>query len=169
VAALACARDEGLVRFVGVTGHGTRIARMHLRSLERFPFDSVLLPYSYVALTDDAYRSDVDELLAVCAAGGVAVQTIKAVARRRWPPDHDGRRFSWYEPLTDEGAVRRAVRWVLGNPQTFLTSTSDVNVMARVLAAAEGDLNRPADAEMATDADNLDMAPLFDGGAIERI
>ena len=60
------ARDEGLTRFVGVTGHGTRIARMHLRSLERFPFDSVLFPYSYVALTDDAYRADVEELLA-CA------------------------------------------------------------------------------------------------------
>ncbi len=169
VAALGRARDEGLARFVGVTGHGTRIARMHLRSLERFPFDSVLLPYSYVALTDDAYRADVDELLAVCAANEVAVQTIKAVARRRWLPDHEGRRFAWYEPLSDEGALGRAVRWVLGNPQTFLTSTSDATAMARVLAAAEGDLTRPADNEMAADVDDLDMAPLFDGGAVERI
>jgi aryl-alcohol dehydrogenase-like predicted oxidoreductase len=169
VGALARARDEGLVRFVGVTGHGTRIARAHLRSLERFPFDSVLLPYSYVALTDDAYRAEVEDLLAVCAADGVAVQTIKAVARRRWRPDHDGRQFAWYEPLTDEGALGRAVRWVLGNPQTFLTTTSDATAMARVLDAAEGDLTRPADAEMAADVDDLDMAPLFDGGVVERI
>jgi aryl-alcohol dehydrogenase-like predicted oxidoreductase len=169
VAALAQARDEGLVRFIGVTGHGVRIARAHLRSLERFPFDSVLLPYSYVALTDDAYRADVDELLAVCADRGVAVQTIKAVARRRWRPEHDGRRFSWYEPVADEGALGRAVRWVLGNPQTFLITTSDATAMASVLAAAEGDLTRPADAEMAADVGDLDMAPLFDGGAIERI
>ena len=80
VEALARARDEGLVRHIGVTGHGVRIARMHLRSLERFPFASVLLPYSYVALTDDAYRADVEELLGVCAANEVAVQTIKGVS-----------------------------------------------------------------------------------------
>jgi aryl-alcohol dehydrogenase-like predicted oxidoreductase len=169
VEALARARDEGLARFVGVTGHGVRIARAHLRSLERFPFDSVLLPYSYVALTDDAYRADVEELLAVCAERQVAVQTIKAVARRRWQPDHDGRMFSWYEPLAEEGALRRAVGWVLGNPQVFLNTTSDATVMARVLAAAEGDLARPDDTAMAADVDDLDMAPLFDGGAIERI
>jgi aryl-alcohol dehydrogenase-like predicted oxidoreductase len=169
VEALARARDEGLARFVGVTGHGVRIARAHLRSLERFPFDSVLLPYSYVALTDDAYRSDVEDLLAVCAEREVAVQTIKAAARRRWRPDHDGRMFSWYEPLVDEAALGRAVRWVLGDPQVFLNTTSDVTVMARVLAAAEGDLTRPDDAVMAADVVDYDMAPLFDGGAIERI
>jgi aryl-alcohol dehydrogenase-like predicted oxidoreductase len=142
VEALARALEDGLVRFIGVTGHGTRIARAHLRSLERFPFDSVLLPYSYVELTHPGYRSDVEELLALCADRGVAVQTIKAVARRRWRPDHEGRMFSWYEPLTDEDALGRAVRWVLGNPQTFLNTTSDAGVMARVLAAAEGDLAR---------------------------
>jgi aryl-alcohol dehydrogenase-like predicted oxidoreductase len=169
VEALARARDEGLVRFVGVTGHGLRIARAHLRSLERFPFDSVLLPYSYVALTDDDYRRDVDELLAVCAERDVAVQTIKAVARRRWRPDHEGRMFSWYEPITDEGALGRAVRWVLGNPQVFLNTTTDAGVMARILDAAEGDLARPQDAEMAADVADLDMAPLFDGSELERI
>jgi len=169
VEALAQARDEGLTRFVGVTGHGTRIARMHLRSLERFPFDSVLFPYSYVALTDDAYRADVEELLGVCAANEVAVQTIKGVSRRRWRADDDRRRFAWYEPLMDGGAIGRAVRWVLGNPQVFLVTTSDATVMARVLDAAEGDLSRPSDAEMQADVDALDMEPLFDGGAIERI
>jgi aryl-alcohol dehydrogenase-like predicted oxidoreductase len=169
VEALARAREEGLVRFVGVTGHGTRIARAHLRSLERFPFDSVLFPYSYVELTNRDYRADVEELLGVCADRGVAAQTIKAVARRRWRPDHDGRVFSWYEPLTDDDALARAVRWVLGDPQVFLNTTSDAGAMARVLAAAEGDLTRPDDAEMAADVEALDMAPLFDGTTAERI
>jgi aryl-alcohol dehydrogenase-like predicted oxidoreductase len=169
VEALAQARDEGLTRHIGVTGHGVRIARMHLRSLERFPFDSVLFPYSYVALTDDTYRADVEELLGVCAANEVAVQTIKGVSRRRWRDDDDRRRFAWYEPLMDDGAIGRAVRWVLGNPQVFLVTTSDATVMARILDAAEGDLTRPTDAEMQADVDALDMEPLFDGGAIERI
>jgi aryl-alcohol dehydrogenase-like predicted oxidoreductase len=169
VEALARARDEGLVRHIGVTGHGVRIARMHLRSLERFPFDSVLLPYSFVALTDDAYRADVEELLGVCAANMVAVQTIKGVSRRRWREDDDRRRFAWYEPLTDDGAIGRAVRWVLGNPQVFLVTTSDATVMTRVLDAAEGDLTRPPEAEMQADVHALAMEPLFDGAATERI
>ena len=78
--------------------------------------------------TDDAYRADVEELLGVCAANEVAVQTIKGVARRRWRDDDDRRRFAWYEPLTDDAAIGRAVRWVLGNPQVFLVTTSDATV-----------------------------------------
>jgi aryl-alcohol dehydrogenase-like predicted oxidoreductase len=169
VEALARARDEGLTRFVGVTGHGSRIAAAHLRSLERFPFDAVLLPYSYVGMTDDAYRADVEELLAVCAANEVAVQTIKAAARRRWREDDQRRRFSWYEPVGDDAALARAVQWVLGNPQVFLNTTSDAKVMARELEVAEGDLTRPADDAMAADVATHDMAPLFDGNTLERI
>jgi aryl-alcohol dehydrogenase-like predicted oxidoreductase len=174
VAALARAKDEGLVRFIGVTGHGTRIARMHLRSLERFPFDSVLLPYSYVGLrTDPAYRADVEELLATCAERQVAVQTIKSVARRRWPDDHDGRRFSWYQPLPEGDPLDRAVRWVLSNPQVFLNTSSDARLLPALLTAAEAALasggHRPSDEEMDTDVDTHDMAPLFDGESLERI
>ena len=87
VEALVRARDEGLTRFIGVTGHGTRIAGMHLRSLERFDFDSVLFPYNFLMLANDAYRGDVEALLELCAARHVAVQTIKSVARRRWADD----------------------------------------------------------------------------------
>src|SRR2546429_8972547 len=82
VAALSRARDEGLVRFIGVTGHGLRIAHMHLRSLERFDFDSVLLPYSFVLLQNSDYRAAVEAVLEHCAERQVAVQTIKSVARR---------------------------------------------------------------------------------------
>jgi aryl-alcohol dehydrogenase-like predicted oxidoreductase len=169
VDALARARDEGLVRFVGVTGHGTRIARMHRRSLERFPFDSVLLPYSFVALQDPAYRSDVDELLDVCAQQRVAVQTIKSVARRRWPDGYDGRRFSWYEPLADEGAVSRAVRWVLANPQVFLNTSSDARLLPAILEAAAGQAGAPSDDEMRADVTAQGVEPLFDGSDLERI
>jgi aryl-alcohol dehydrogenase-like predicted oxidoreductase len=169
VEALEQARAEGLVRFIGVTGHGTRIARMHLRSLERHPFDSVLLPYSYVALQDPAYRADVEALLAVCATRGVAVQTIKGIARRRWPDDHEGRRFSWYEPLPDDGSLARAIGWVLANPQVFLNTTSDARMLPAVLDAAVAGGAPPTDAEMAADVAALDVRPLFDGTDLERI
>jgi aryl-alcohol dehydrogenase-like predicted oxidoreductase len=171
VEALERARDEGLVRFVGVTGHGNRIAGMHLSSLERHPFDSVLLPYSYAGTRDDGYRADLEELLAVCAERGVAVQTIKSVARRRWRPDHDGPRHSWYEPLADPDAVGRAVRWVLGNPQVFLNTSSDARMLPLICAAAAaGDVTtRPSDAEMDADVARLGVEPLFDGSELERI
>ncbi len=172
VEALVRARDEGLVRHIGVTGHGTRIAAMHLRSLQAQPglFASVLLPFSHVALTDPVYRADVEALLAACEEQHVAVQTIKGSARRRWREGDDARRFSWYEPLTDEGAIDRAVRWVLSHPQVFLNSTSDGRVLPAVLAAADRpSYERPTDAELAADVAAHHIEPLFDGAELERI
>ena len=169
VEAMVRARDEGLVRHIGVTGHGNRIAAMHLRSLERFPFASVLLPFSFVGMQDPGYRADVEALLERCAADQVAVQTIKAIGRRRWPADYDGRRFSWYEPVTDPAAIARAVRWVLSHDQLFLNTSSDGRLLATALAAAADPTPVPTDAEMQADVDTEGIEPLFDGGALERI
>jgi aryl-alcohol dehydrogenase-like predicted oxidoreductase len=168
VEALARAREEGLVRFIGVTGHGLRIARMHLRSLERFDFDSVLLPYNPLVLQDAGYRSDVEELLEVCAERRVAVQTIKSIARRRWG-DGDGPRYAWYEPLTDEDAIGRAVRFVLSRPGLFLNTSSDTRLLRTTLQAAARGGPAPSDDELAADQEAFEMQPLFDGGTLERI
>jgi aryl-alcohol dehydrogenase-like predicted oxidoreductase len=168
VAALARARDEGLVRFIGVTGHGLRIPTMHLRSLERFDFDSVLFPYNRVLLHDEAYRAAVAALRAVCAERGVAVQTIKSVARGRWA-DRTGREFSWYEPLDDPGAIARAVRFVLAEDDLFLNTSSDARLLPRLIEAASGDLTRPGDAELDADIDAFGITPLFAPGELERI
>src|ERR687886_2289173 len=95
------AREEGLVRFIGVTGHGLSVPEMHRRSLERFAFDSVLLPYNYVQMQDPRYAETFEALAAVCAQRNVAMQTIKSLAWRRW----EGRAATaatWYEPLRDQ-------------------------------------------------------------------
>ncbi len=167
--AMVRAQEEGLVGHIGVTGHGTRIAGMHLRSLERHPYASVLLPYSFVALQDPAYRADVEALLAVCADRQVAVQTIKAAGRRRWPADHEGPMHSWYQPLSDVDAIGRAVRWVLGNDPLFLNTASDARVLPAILDAAPTPGPVPTDAEMQADVDAHGIRPLFDGAALERI
>ncbi len=169
VEALIAARDEGLVRFIGVTGHGIRIAGMHLRSLEAFDYDSVLLPYNFTLLENPAYRSDLENLLAVCAERDVAVQTIKSIAKGRWADDFDGRRYSWYEPLTDEAAIGRATAFVLDNPQLFLNTTSDATKLATIFAAAASDAAPPSDAALRADTETFGITPLFDGGALERI
>jgi aryl-alcohol dehydrogenase-like predicted oxidoreductase len=172
VEALLQARDHGLTRFVGVTGHGLRAAAAHRRSLERADFDSVLLPYSYVLLADDGYRRDTEALLELCEGRGVAVQTIKAVARRRWPDGYDGPRNSWYEALPPGPELERAVRFVLAAPHAlFVNTSSDVRLLrptleaaARAGAAADGD-DRSLDADVAA----LDITPIFDGGVLDRI
>ena len=168
VEALSAARDEGLVSHIGVTGHGLRIAGMHLRSLERFDFASVLLPVNFVLLDNPAYRADVEELLAVCADRDVAVQTIKSIARGRWS-DGTTAHFSWYDPLTDPAAIARAVRFVLAQPQLFLNTTSDARLLPLIVDAANGDLSAPSADEMRADVAEQQITPLFDGDALERI
>ena len=168
VAALERARDEGLVSYIGVTGHGLRIPSMHLRSLERFDFDSVLFPFNHVLMRSDAYRADVQSLREVCESRGVAAQTIKSIARGRWP-ERTGDEFSWYEPLTDAAAIGRAVRYVLANDDLFLNTTSDARLLPLVLDAASGDLERPTDDEMDADVDAFGITPLFADGDLERI
>ena len=168
VAALEQARAEGLTRFIGVTGHGLRIASMHLRSLDAFPFDSVLFPYNHSLLGLHDYRADVGALRSRCGERGVAAQTIKSIARGRWA-DPTQPHFSWYEPLTEPEPIARAVRYVLAEPDLFVNSTSDARLLPAIFDAASGDATAPTDAEMAADADEFGVTPLFDGRELERI
>ncbi|HEV8250934.1 MAG TPA: aldo/keto reductase [Gaiellaceae bacterium] len=154
------ARDEGLVRFIGVTGHGLSVAAMHRRSLERFPFDSVLLPYNFVQLRDERYAAEFEALAQICADRGVAVQTIKSIALAPW----DGRpqtASTWYEPLTDPAEIELAVHWVLGREGVFLNTVGDVKVLPHVLAAAERFETRPDDEAMRALVEQRTLRPLF--------
>jgi aryl-alcohol dehydrogenase-like predicted oxidoreductase len=154
------AREEGLVRFIGVTGHGLSVPEMHRRSLERFPFDSVLAPYNYVQMQDARYAETFEALAAVCAERNVALQTIKSLARRRW----DGRTATaatWYEPLREQADIDLAVHWVLGRADAFLLTTGDVGILPGLLDAAERFERRPSDDDMATLAARSESEPLF--------
>jgi aryl-alcohol dehydrogenase-like predicted oxidoreductase len=150
------ARDEGLVRHIGVTGHGLTVARMHVRSLERFPFDSVLAPYNFVQMQDPVYAADFEALAKLCSERGVALQTIKSIALAPW----NGREptaGTWYEPLREQGDIDLAVHWVLGRPEVFLNTVGDVELLPKVLDAAERFEARPPDAAL----EALGATPLF--------
>jgi len=165
--ALVEARDRGLVRFIGVTGHGTRVAAMHRRSLERFAFDSVLLPYNFTMMRMPEYAADFEALQALCRERGIAVQTIKSVARRRWQDDTQ-RRFSWYEPLREPDAIGRAVRFVLDRDDFFLSSSSDASILRLILDAAAAGA-APSPAELDADVSRYAMQPLFVWGESDAI
>jgi aryl-alcohol dehydrogenase-like predicted oxidoreductase len=171
VEALVEARAQGLVRFIGVTGHGTQVAAMHLRSLERFPFDSVLVPYNFTMMNQPEYAADVEALIGVCQQRRVAVQTIKSIARRRWQPDDTSPRYSWYEPLREPAAVRRAVHFVLQQPGLFLNTSSDATLLRMVLEMA-ADMSGDRDAIAAgveADVAKQGIQPLFIPGGPQGI
>ncbi|HEX3805174.1 MAG TPA: aldo/keto reductase [Gaiellaceae bacterium] len=151
------ARDEGLVDFIGVTGHGLEVAERHLQSLAEFPFDSVLFPYNYAQLKDERYAATVEELIETCTERGVAIQTIKSLSKGRWQSD-EHHSAPWYEPLTDPAEIREAVAWTLARPGIFLNTVSDLALLPHVLAAAEAPGARPSDERM----DELQLRPLFD-------
>jgi aryl-alcohol dehydrogenase-like predicted oxidoreductase len=155
--AAVAARDEGLVRFIGVTGHGLDVCERHLQSLDEFPFDSVLFPYNYAQLQDDAYADSADRLIAACEERGVAVQTIKSLSKGRWQSD-DHTAAPWYEPLTDPAEIHDAVAWTLARRGVFLNTVSDLDLLEHVLAAAHDPGAKPSGERM----DELGMRPLFD-------
>ncbi len=154
------AREEGLTRFIGVTGHGITVARQHLRSLEEFDFDSVLLPYNFPMSRNAAYLDDFEQLSEVCRARNVAMQTIKAITRAPWG-DREPTAATWYEPLRDQGAIDTAVSWVLGRDGVFLNTVGDIHVLPMVLDAAERVDGRPSEAEMAELESAFGLEPLF--------
>lgn len=163
------ARDEGLLRFIGVTGHGTRVAAMHLASLGRFEFDSVLLPLNYLQLENATYRAEFEQLRSLCAERGVAVQTIKSIARRRWPEDAVQPYSTWYEPLSEQADIDRAIAWAVSHEGVFINTASDVTLLERSLHAAERAFEHPADvptdAQMSAMVDAFAMLPIFVRGA----
>jgi aryl-alcohol dehydrogenase-like predicted oxidoreductase len=154
------ARDEGLVSYIGVTGHGVTVARQHIRSLAEFDFASVLLPYNFPMTRNAEYLDDFEELLAICEEREVAVQTIKSITRAPWG-DQQPTTSTWYEPLQDQDAIDVAVHWVLGRSGIFLNTVGDINVLPKVVDAAERFAHRPDDQAMADLERAWGMEPLF--------
>lgn len=154
------ARKQGLVRFIGVTGHGLRAPAMHKRSLEHFDFDSVLLPYNYPLMQDSQYAAGFEDLLVICKERNVAVQTIKSIARGPWGKKARTR-TTWYEPLEKQAEIDKAVHWVLGRPGIFLNTVGDIHVLPRVLDAANRFKMRPSEEEMQELVARLHMTPLW--------
>ncbi len=170
--AAIAAKEQGMVRFIGVTGHGTRVAEMHLKSLDHFEFDSVLCPYSYTSMQDPQYAEEFETLYQTCKERGVAMQTIKSIARRRWRDDDPSKRFSWYEPVRETKTIRHAVHWILRRPGLFLNSSSDVNLLRVILDAAveaANGIDDDIEAKVEQDARSYEMEPLFERGVLDDV
>lgn len=158
--ALIEAREQGLARFIGVTGHGWTIAAMHRRSLARFDFDAVLLPCNFFMARNERYRTSFEEVLGICRERNVAVQVIKSIARGPWATA-SRTHTTWYQPLEEQADIDRAVHWILGLPGVFLNTVGDLALLPRVLDAASRFERRPPDDEMGALLDARRMTSLF--------
>lgn len=154
------AREQGLARFIGVTGHGMIAPSIHSRSLERFPFDSVLVPYDYPMMKNPQYVADFEALLALSSQRGVAVQAIKSITLGPWG-DKEHTANTWYEPLRESKDIDLAVHWVLGRPGVFLNTVADITILPRVLDAASRFERRPTDEAMESLVRRQGMTPFF--------
>lgn len=159
--ALVEAREQGLVKYLGITGHGWTVAAMHEQSLGKFDFDSVLMPWNWFAANHELYRPDYDRTLALCKERNIAVQTIKGIARGPWAAGVTPNRTTWYQPLEDEEEIRQAVQWVLGHPDIFLNTASDVDLLPLVLKAASERDTAPSNAVMAQLDAKAGLASIF--------
>lgn len=154
------AREAGLVRFIGVTGHGLPVAERHVMSLQRFDFDSVLLPWSYILMQNTQYAADFQALRQLCSERGIALQTIKAISRRPWG-EQTRSSATWYQPIEEQEALDKAAHWVLGHHDLFLNSVGDIHVLPLLLDAASRFESTPSDEEMQQVLEQQAMEPLF--------
>ncbi|MEM7101001.1 MAG: aldo/keto reductase [Pseudomonadota bacterium] len=167
--ALIEAKEQGLVRFLGVTGHGTYCPAMHIQSLNAFDFDSVLVPYNYTMMSNPDYAADFNALYDLCQSKGVAMQTIKSIAMRRWRDDDPEKHFSWYKPITDPEAMKRAVDFVLSRSNLFLNTSSDASLLDNLFMAGGAPVEEPDNLALDADVAALGQEPLFVRGVSDDV
>jgi aryl-alcohol dehydrogenase-like predicted oxidoreductase len=136
LAAFQRAKDEGLTRFVGITGHTEAAPAVHAEALRRFDFDSVLCPMNYQLYGDPQFKDGWEELSELVAERDVALRTIKAIARRPYLPDEQ-RYATWYKPFEEQAHITAAVSWVLGSfPQIAgIATAGETTLLSRMVEA----------------------------------
>lgn len=157
------AREKGLVRFLGVTGHGNHLPEMHMRSLEHFDFDTVMLPYNFCQMQNRHYANTFSTLVNYCHERNISVQTILAIARQPWGNRSRSFNTFFYEPLDTPDAIEKATHWALGLPDSFVISAGDVQLLPQMLESASRFEECPSDAVMNALIAEYDIRPIFPG------
>ena len=159
--ALIEARDQGLTDHIGVTGHGWTAAAMHRRSLDRFDFDSILLPWNWFAANHATYPNEFEKTVSYCATKNIAVQTIKGIARGPWAAGAIRNQTTWYQALEDEEHINHAVNWVLSDLRVFLNSVGDLTLLPSVLRSAANATEPPSKSKMVEMGAEAGLSSIF--------
>jgi len=152
------AKEQGLTKYLGITGHTHDAPKTHLEALMRFDgFDTVMLPLNFVLWSIPQYRRDFEALLEECARRDVGIHVIKTLAKAPWG-DREKTYACWYEPFDQQGDIDQAVAFNLSLPITTMCSTGDVTILPKMLAAAERvkPLHQPAKEALLATADRYE-------------
>lgn len=140
------ARREGLIKFIGITGHGANAPQIYLEALRRFDFDSVLFPLNFVQMANPEYHKHAEELIETCKAKDVGTMVIKTITKGPWG-EKQKTASTWYEPFDEYDEIQRAVDFALSYDVTGLCTAGDTRILPLVLRAC-GNFTRLNEAEI---------------------
>ncbi len=154
------ARREGLINFIGITGHGVNAPQIYLEALRRFDFDSILFPLNFVQMRNPEYRKYAEELIAECRAKDVGTMVIKTITKAPWG-ERQHTANTWYEPFDKMDEIQKGVNFALSYGVTGLCTAGDTRILPMVIQACEGftRLNRDEIEEMIKSGEQYE--PLF--------
>ena len=158
--ALVEARQQGLTRHIGITGHGIDAPRLFIEALNRFDFDSVLFPLNFVQMSNPVFRKDAEALIALCQEKDVGTMVIKTITRGPWG-EKQKTATTWYEPFDQMDEIQDAVNFALSYEVTGLCTAGDIKVLPMVLKACQNfsPMNQAEQEAMIQSGRNLE--PLF--------
>lgn len=154
------ARERGLTKYIGITGHGVDAPKIYLESLRRFDFDSILFPLNFVQMGNSEYRKNAEELIATCKTKDVGTMVIKTITKGPWG-EREHTATTWYEPFDKAEEIQKAVNFALSHEVTGLCTAGDTRILPMVLKACENftQLDKPAMEEIIEAGRQLE--PLF--------
>ena len=129
-------KEQGITKWLGITGHGPTVAKTHIEAIKRFDFDTVMFPVNATMYANTDYRRDAEELISICHSKDIGIQTIKMIARGGWGdsvPDMG----TWYDPHRDQESIDNALWWQMSHPIHTAPSCGEASLLPMVLDAAE--------------------------------
>ena len=160
IEALLDAREQGLTRYLGITGHGVDIPRLMIQALEKVDFDTVLFPINYIQYTNEEYRTASEELLALCQERRVGTMIIKSIARGEWG-EREEKFNTWYRPFETEEQIQKGVNFALSQPVTGICTVGDPTLLPKVLEACRRFTPLPEEEQEALIEEGQGCQPLF--------
>ena len=130
------ARERGLTKYIGITGHGADAPKIYLEALRRFDFDSILFPLNFVQMANPEFKKHAEDLIATCKAKDVGTMVIKTITKGPWG-EREHTANTWYEPFDKMDEVQKAVNFALSYDVTGLCTAGDTRILPLVLKACE--------------------------------
>ncbi len=127
------ARQQGLLKYIGITGHRPNV---YVEALTRFDFDTVLFPLSRVHAAHVKHDNDFRPLLDAARRKDMGMIAIKAISKHLWPTEKRSFR-TWYEPFDTQEGIDRSLAYTLSQGVTTCPMASDTRLWPMLIDAAE--------------------------------